>query len=142
MIYINGAVKFIQLLQKYNININALQLSLTYIIKCIYPNYNKSTTIKFVCRKCKINYGMYEFTKKRIVICNAVDSKDLLLQTIIHEFKHWMQHNIDHIPPNMITDNSVDYDHNKYEQQCVAFEKLYKQVGQLLEIYENIRTIF
>lgn len=142
MIYINGAVKFIQLLQKYNINIDALQLSLTYVIKCIYPNYNKATSIRFICRKCKANYGIYEFAKRRIVICNTVNSKELLLQTIMHEFKHWIQHNIEHISPNMIIDNSVDYEHNKYEQQCVAFENLYKQLEQLLDIHENIRTIF
>ena len=73
---------------------------------------------------------------------NAVNSKELLLQTIMHEFKHWIQHNIEHIPPNMIIDNSVDYEHNKYEQQCVVFETLYKQLEQLLDIHENIRTIF
>lgn len=143
MIYIKPAVKFKQLTDKFNINLLHLQYILTTILNKYAPNtINKDYVLHIICRKCVKNYGLYEFNKRRLVICTSVDNKQQLLETLLHEFRHWIQHTIDKIEPVAIISKGIKYEDNAYENQCEIFETISPKIEQLLNIYEDIFGIF
>lgn len=143
MIYIKPAVKIKKLLKEYDIDIHALQYALTYILSCCATKYcDKTYILKIACRKCSKNYGLYEFDKRRILICSSVPDKDTFIQTLLHEFRHWIQHNVDKIEPAAIISKGIKYENNAYEQQCLTFEQLTEPLKYLMTLYEDISRIF
>ena len=128
-----------KILTHFNINVDALQCALTFILNVYAPTYTKHPSIKIVGRKCNKNFGIYEFNTRKIIICaNTLTTREYVLSTILHEFRHWIQHNIDGVPPSIIADTHLEYNKNAYEQQCCQFEKYYTQLEQLLTIYQEV----
>ena len=128
MIKINASNKLIEILKKYDISLDALQQTLSFILqiytqKRIIKVANKVIDLKIVCRKSDSNYALYDFDSKKIIICSAcTGSKNDFISSLLHEFRHWIQHTIDNISPLAILSKGIKYENNAYEQQCVNFE--------------------
>lgn len=128
MIKINASNKLIEILKNYNISLDALQYTLSFILqiytqKRIIKVTNKEFELKIICRKSDSNYALYDFDSKKIIICSAcIDNKNNFISSLLHEFRHWIQHTIDNISPLAILSKGIKYENNAYEQQCVQFE--------------------
>ena len=145
MIKLNASNKLINILKEFNITIDALQHVLTFILRIYNPKYEfKSVVIKIVCRKNTKNYGLYEFESKKIVLCTTcLESKELFVSALLHEFRHWIQHTVDGISPIAILSKGIKYENNAYEQQCCNFENtLLPSVLELIDHYNLISKHF
>lgn len=145
MIQLKASNKLIKILKEYNITIEALQHVLTFILQIYTIKHTmKNVDIKIICRRNTKNYGLYEFGSKKIVLCTtSLHDKETFISALLHEFRHWIQHNVDNISPDAIISKGIKYENNAYEMQCCQFEDVLLPLTlQLLDIYNKIHTHF
>ena len=149
MIKINASNKLIEILKKYDISLNALQQTLSFILQIYTKNYiqkfsNRTIELKIVCRKSDSTYALYYFNTKKIIICSAcIGDKNSFISSLLHEFRHWIQHTIDNISPIAIISKGIKYEDNAYEQQCCKFENELTQPALItIEQYNIIYNHF
>lgn len=142
MVCINASNKILNILKQFNISINALQYVLTTILQIYTKKYdNKNVAIKLIYRFDSKNYGLYEFNTKRIIIClPCLKNKEIFISSLLHEFRHWIQHNVDNISPIAIISKGIKYENNAYEKQCCDFEKI--ALAPVLELLNYYNTLY
>jgi hypothetical protein len=139
VISIEYDAKFRKLLKEYGIKKHRLENCLSFL-----ANHHKRTTkIWFYTLSISVVPGPvsgYIWGTNEIQIGDEFygarvfrTKRQFVIQTIVHEFKHWIQCNIDRAPVrdvvDYVPDSNDDIDHdkyanNKYEHECKEWEKI------------------
>ena len=123
---------------KFHFNIDILSLIFSNLINLKFC-FKTTRTFVIHVKLCKNNkiFGQYNFNNKSISISTlAIKNKYIFIETLIHEFIHWMQHNLLKIKSDEIVGG--DYDTNLFEKKCNDFEKINKDLILLHNKYNKI----
>ena len=132
-------------LRFYDINKRKLENFLNYHTNNLVPS-RKWWTYDISVKGIAGNSSQYFWNEDEIEValqCADCSSKKqrriYFLQSLVHEYRHWVQAQLQHVPENKLsyTENDIEeqndnYTKNEYEVECKEWEKIVEEFNKYL----------